>query len=40
VVHDAALISALDSLKAIQLSQRPLPVEARADAPPASSSLQ
>ena len=35
------LIRALDSLKAIGLSQRPLPAQARADAsPPASSSVQ
>jgi hypothetical protein len=41
VIHDKVLISALDSLKAIRLSQRPLPAQARADAsPPASSSVQ
>jgi len=41
VIHDAVLISALDSLKAICLSQRPFPAQATANAsPPASSSLQ
>jgi len=41
VIHDAVLISALDSLKAIRLSQRPLPAQASANAsPPAPSSIQ
>jgi hypothetical protein len=41
VVHDAVLISALDSLKAIRLSQRTLPAQVQADAsPPAPSSIQ
>ncbi len=41
IIHDVVLISALDSLKAIRLSQRPLPSQATAEAlPPASSSLQ
>jgi hypothetical protein len=41
VVHDVVLISALDSLKAIRFSQRPLPAQVRADAsPPAPSSVQ
>jgi hypothetical protein len=42
VIHDVVLISALDSLKAIRLSQRPSPpVQATADAsPPASTSVQ
>jgi len=39
IIHDAVLIRALDSLKAIRLSQRSLPVQVQADAsPPASSS--
>jgi hypothetical protein len=33
VIHDTVLISALDSLRAIRLSQRPFPVEAAANAP-------
>jgi hypothetical protein len=33
VVHDPVLISALDSLRAIRLSQRPLPVDAASNAP-------
>ena len=37
VVHDRVLISALDSLKAIRLSQRTLPAPATADASPSSS---
>jgi hypothetical protein len=41
IIHDAVLIRALDSLKAIRLSQRPLPAQATANAsPPASSSVQ
>jgi hypothetical protein len=41
LIHDVVLISALDSLRAIRLSQRPLPAQATANAaPPASSSLQ
>jgi len=41
IIHDVVLISALDSLKAIRLSQRPLPAQTRVDAsPPASSSMQ
>ncbi|HEV3272325.1 MAG TPA: S41 family peptidase [Candidatus Methylacidiphilales bacterium] len=41
VVHDAVLISALDSLKAIRLSERSIPVQAAANAPSQSSaSLQ
>jgi hypothetical protein len=41
VVHDTVLISALDSLKAIRLSQRPLPAEATANASlPSSTSVQ
>jgi hypothetical protein len=42
VIHDVVLISALDSLKAIRLSQRPSPpAQATADAsPPASTSVQ
>jgi C-terminal processing protease CtpA/Prc len=41
IIHDVVLIRALDSLKAIRLSQSPLPAQARADAsPPASASLQ
>jgi hypothetical protein len=40
-IHDIALISALDSLRAIRLSQKPLPSQATANAsPPASSSFQ
>jgi hypothetical protein len=40
-IHDVALIRALDSLKAIRLSQRPLPARATAKAsPPGASSLQ
>jgi hypothetical protein len=41
VIHDSALISALDSLKAIRLSQRPSPTEAPTDASsPISTSVQ
>jgi hypothetical protein len=41
IIHDVVLIRALDSLKAIRLSQSPLPAQARADATPqASASLQ
>jgi hypothetical protein len=42
VIHDVVLISALDSLKAIRLSQRPSPpAQATADASPsASTSVQ
>ena len=41
VIHDVALISALDSLKAIRLSQRTLPAQVQASASlPASSSVQ
>jgi hypothetical protein len=41
VIHDAVLIRALDSLKAIHFSQRPLPAQATADASlPAPSSIQ
>ena len=40
-IHDAVLISAIDSLRAIRLSQRSLPAQTTANAsPPASSSLQ
>jgi hypothetical protein len=40
-IHDTALISALDSLKAIRLSQKSLPAQTTANAsPPASSSVQ
>jgi hypothetical protein len=34
VIHDTVLISALDSLKAIRLSQRTLPAQVQADATP------
>ena len=41
VIHDVVLISALDSLKAIRLSERTLPVQAGANATgPTSSSIQ
>ena len=41
VIHDTALISALDSLKAIRLSERSLPPQLPADpSPPSSASLQ
>jgi hypothetical protein len=41
VIHDVVLIRALDSLKAIRLSERSLPPQSRADASPQSSaSLQ
>jgi Peptidase family S41 len=41
VIHDTALISALDSLKAIRLSQKTLPAQVQASASlPASSSVQ
>jgi len=41
VIHDPVLITALDSLKAIQLSQRTPPAQVQADAsPPATSSIQ
>jgi len=41
VVHDVALISAIDSLKAIRLSQRPGPAQTTADASvPPSTSVQ
>jgi hypothetical protein len=41
VIHDVVLVSALDSLKAIRLSERSVPPESRADASPQSSaSLQ
>jgi len=40
-IHDNVLISALDSLKAIQFSQRPAPAQATASvSPPASTSIQ
>lgn len=40
-IHDTALVSALDSLKAIRLSQRPAPSQPRTDAStPVSSSVQ
>lgn len=40
-IHDIVLISALDSLKAIQFSQRPAPAQATASAsPPATTSIQ
>ncbi len=40
-IHDVVLISALDSLRAIRLSQRSLPAQTTASAsPPASSSVQ
>lgn len=40
-IHDTVLISALDSLRAIRLSQRPVPAQATANASlPASSSVQ
>ncbi len=41
VIHDVALVSALDSLKAIRLSERTLPVQATTNASaPTSSSIQ
>ncbi len=41
LIHDVVLISALDSLKAIRLSQRAFPGHATANASlPASSSVQ
>jgi hypothetical protein len=41
VIHDTALIRALDSLKAIRLSQKPFPAQATASASnPADASLQ
>ena len=41
VIHDVVLISALDSLKAIRLSERTLPTQITANAsPPTSSSIQ
>jgi len=38
VIHDVVLISALDSLKAIRLSERTLPAQATANAAPSTSS--
>jgi hypothetical protein len=43
IIHDVVLITALDSLKAIRLSQSPLPAQTTASAstsPPAPSSVQ
>jgi hypothetical protein len=41
VIHDVVLISALDSLKAIRLSERTLPVQSNVNvSPPTSSSIQ
>jgi hypothetical protein len=41
VIHDVVLVSALDSLKAIRLSQRTLPAPATANgSPPTSTSIQ
>ena len=41
VIHDVVLVSALDSLKAIRLSERTLPAQATANSStPTSSSIQ